>query len=119
MRDTNYMAPVSVPLNQRSTGTGGRLLGRIYEAIQNRLLEGEYPAGTKLSVEAIRAEFGVSKQPVMEALRLLSADGLVEIFPANRLRRHHLLPGRGGGLLPDVRRIRIGNRRRGRPTAHR
>jgi hypothetical protein len=42
MRDTNYMAPVSVPLNQRSTGTGGRLLGRIYEAIQNRLLEGEY-----------------------------------------------------------------------------
>lgn len=75
------MAPESSALNQRPIGTGGRLLGRIYEAIQNRLLEGEYPAGSKLSVEAIRAEFGVSKQPVMEALRLLSADGLVEIFP--------------------------------------
>lgn len=81
MRDTGRMAPESSALNHRSTGTGGRLLGRIYEAIQNRLLEGEYPAGSKLSVEAIRAEFGVSKQPVMEALRLLSADGLVEIFP--------------------------------------
>jgi DNA-binding GntR family transcriptional regulator len=44
------------------------------------LLEGEYPAGTTLSVEAIRTEFDVSKQPVMEALRLLSADGLVEIL---------------------------------------
>lgn len=81
MRDTGYMAPEQSSLNQRSTGTGGRLLGRIYDAIQNRLLEGDYPAGTKLSVESIRAEFGVSKQPVMEALRLLSADGLVEIFP--------------------------------------
>jgi DNA-binding GntR family transcriptional regulator len=75
------MASEQSPLNQRSTGTGGRLLGRIYDAIQNRLLEGDYPAGSKLSVESIRAEFGVSKQPVMEALRLLSADGLVEIYP--------------------------------------
>ncbi|HEY3573421.1 MAG TPA: GntR family transcriptional regulator [Arthrobacter sp.] len=75
------MAPEQSPMNQRSSGTGGRLLGRIYEAIQLRLLEGEYPAGSKLSVETIRTEFGVSKQPVMEALRLLSADGLVEIFP--------------------------------------
>lgn len=80
MRNTSSTAPLSAPLKQSST-SGGRLLGRIYEAVQNRLLEGEYPAGTKLSVEAIRAEFGVSKQPVMEALRLLSADGLVEILP--------------------------------------
>ncbi|MET4538430.1 DNA-binding GntR family transcriptional regulator [Arthrobacter bambusae] len=71
----------SPPIQRTTTGAGGRLHGRIYEAIQNRLLEGEYPAGTKLSVEAIRTEFGVSKQPVMEALRLLSADGLVEILP--------------------------------------
>lgn len=81
MRDNAYMAPEQSPLNQRSTGAGGRLLGRIYEAIQSRLLDGEYAAGRKLSVESIRAEFGVSKQPVMEALRLLSADGLVEIYP--------------------------------------
>jgi DNA-binding GntR family transcriptional regulator len=81
MRNSDYLAPLTAPLKQRSTGAGGRLLGRIYEAVQHRLLEGEYPAGTKLSVEAIRAEFGVSKQPVMEALRLLSADGLVEILP--------------------------------------
>jgi DNA-binding GntR family transcriptional regulator len=81
MHHTGPMAPELSPPNQRITGTGGRLLGRIYEAIQNRLLEGHYPAGSMLAVEALRAEFGGSKQPVMEALRLLSADGLVEIFP--------------------------------------
>lgn len=62
-------------------GAGGRLSAHVYETIKTRLLEGEYPAGSKLSVEYIRTEFGVSKQPVMEALRLLSSDGLVEIFP--------------------------------------
>jgi DNA-binding GntR family transcriptional regulator len=59
----------------------GRLSGQVYEAVKTRLLDGEYAAGAKLSVEAIRTEFGVSKQPVMEALRLLAADGLVEILP--------------------------------------
>jgi len=59
----------------------GRLSGQVYETVKTRLLDGDYPAGAKLSVEAIRTEFGVSKQPVMEALRLLAADGLVEILP--------------------------------------
>jgi DNA-binding GntR family transcriptional regulator len=59
----------------------GRLSGQVYETVKLRLLDGDYPAGAKLSVNEIRAEFGVSKQPVMEALRLLAAEGLVEILP--------------------------------------
>ncbi len=59
----------------------GRLSGQVYEAVKTRLLDGEYPAGARISVETIRNEFGVSKQPVMEALRLLAAEGLVEILP--------------------------------------
>lgn len=62
-------------------GTGGRLSGHIYKSIKARLLQGEIPPNDRLSVEALRVEFGVSKQPVMEALRLLTADGLVEIVP--------------------------------------
>jgi DNA-binding GntR family transcriptional regulator len=46
-----------------------------------RLLDGRYVAGERLSPEALRTEFGVSKQPVMEALRRLSGDGLIEIVP--------------------------------------
>lgn len=69
---------VAVELDSRS---GGRLSGRLYEIIKARLLEGKHAPGTKLSVVSIRQEFGVSKQPVMEALRLLAGDGLIEIRP--------------------------------------
>jgi DNA-binding GntR family transcriptional regulator len=54
---------------------------RTYELIKERLLDGRYVAGERLSVDALKTEFGVSKQPVMEALRRLSVDGLVEIIP--------------------------------------
>jgi DNA-binding GntR family transcriptional regulator len=54
---------------------------RTYELIKDRLLDGRYAGGERLPVDALRGEFGVSKQPVMDALRRLSADGLVEIIP--------------------------------------
>lgn len=37
--------------------------------------------GERISTEALRTEFGVSKQPVMEALRRLPAGSLIEILP--------------------------------------
>jgi DNA-binding GntR family transcriptional regulator len=58
-----------------------RLRHRTYELIKERLLDGRYAGGERLSVDALKTEFGVSKQPVMDALRRLSADGLVEIIP--------------------------------------
>lgn len=58
-----------------------RLGSVVYDQIKERLLEGRYAANERLSVEALRSEWGVSKQPVMEALRRLSGDGLVEIIP--------------------------------------
>jgi DNA-binding GntR family transcriptional regulator len=61
--------------------TGSRLNHAVYDQLKERLLEGRYAAGERLSPEGLRTEFGVSKQPVMEALRRLSADGLVEILP--------------------------------------
>jgi DNA-binding GntR family transcriptional regulator len=59
----------------------GRMANSIYETLRERLVSGEYPQGSRISVEALRAELAVSKQPVMEALRLLSADGIVDIIP--------------------------------------
>ncbi|GCB44624.1 gntR family transcriptional regulator [Streptomyces sp. NL15-2K] len=58
-----------------------RLGSLAYEQIKERLLEGGYGPGQRLSAVELGAELGVSKQPVMEALRLLSADGLVTIIP--------------------------------------
>ena len=58
-----------------------RLGALAQQEIKGRLLEGVYTPGQKLSVEDLSAEFDVSKQPIMEALRVLSADGLVTIIP--------------------------------------
>ncbi|MDQ1577030.1 MAG: hypothetical protein QOH55_2180 [Microbacteriaceae bacterium] len=64
-----------------TTRSTGRLAGSLHEVVKERLISGEFPAGSRLSIDAFKSEFGVSKQPIMEALRLLSADGLVEIVP--------------------------------------
>ncbi|NMH99543.1 GntR family transcriptional regulator [Pseudonocardia acidicola] len=58
-----------------------RLGSLVYEQLKERLLEGVYAAGERLQVEALKTQFQVSKQPVMEALRRLSGEGLVEIIP--------------------------------------
>ena len=60
---------------------GSRLNHAVYDQLKERLLEGRYTAGERLSTEALRTEFGVSKQPVMEALRRLAGDGLIEVVP--------------------------------------
>lgn len=65
------------PLNR---GTS-RLNHAVYDQLKERLLEGRYAAGQRLSTEELRIEFEVSKQPVMEALRRLAGDGLIEILP--------------------------------------
>lgn len=59
----------------------GRLSGRVYGLLKTRLVEGEFPAGKRISIESLRQDYGVSKQPLMEAFRLLASDGIVEIVP--------------------------------------
>jgi DNA-binding GntR family transcriptional regulator len=61
--------------------SGSRLAAVVYDGIKERLLEGDHQAGERLSVDQIAQTHGVSKQPVMDALRRLSIDGLVEIIP--------------------------------------
>jgi DNA-binding GntR family transcriptional regulator len=68
-------------LRPLAASSGKRLAPLFYDALKERLLEGGFPAGSRLPVEALKAEYGVSKQPVMDALRRLAADGLVEIIP--------------------------------------
>jgi DNA-binding GntR family transcriptional regulator len=65
---------------------------RLYALVKERLLEGGYRGGERLVVAALAVECGVSRQPVYEALRRLSAEGFVEIIPrvGCRVRRHDL-----------------------------
>jgi DNA-binding GntR family transcriptional regulator len=73
--------PSSSGVRPAAVSSGRRLAPVIYELLKQRLLDGAYRAGERLPVEALKAEFDVSKQPVMDALRRLSSDGLVEIIP--------------------------------------
>ena len=93
VRLASYPLGVTTPARRPSSGrtragarplaaaSGKRLAPVVYEMLKERLLEGTYQAGERLSVETLKTEFEVSKQPVMEALHRLSSDGLVEIVP--------------------------------------
>ncbi len=57
-----------------------------YRLLTERILRGIYPAGTRLTEEALAEEFGVSRTPLREALRRLTAEGLIEPQPKRGLR---------------------------------
>lgn len=61
---------------------------RIRDVLVARILDGTYPAGTRLKELALAAEFRVSQAPVREALRELEALGLVtsERYRGTRVR---------------------------------
>lgn len=54
---------------------------KVVETIKQRIYNWEYPPGHRLLEERLCEEFGVSRSPVREALRLLAAQGLVQLVP--------------------------------------
>jgi DNA-binding GntR family transcriptional regulator len=73
--------PRDVAMAPPAHRTGMRMASVAYQQIKEQLLEGHWKAGERLSLEIFKTALGVSKQPIMEALRRLDADGLVEIIP--------------------------------------
>ena len=57
------------------------LRGRVYNAIRDKILSGDYHETEELKENAIATELGVSRTPVREALRQLELEGLVSIIP--------------------------------------
>jgi DNA-binding GntR family transcriptional regulator len=58
-----------------------RLSDRLLESIEERIVTGEYPAGTSLDEVELAADFGVSRTPVREALIQLSVMNMIEKRP--------------------------------------
>ncbi len=54
---------------------------QIAERLAERIVAGNYPPAQRILEQAVSSEFGVSRGPVREALRLLERDGLVTILP--------------------------------------
>ena len=57
------------------------LVDRVYRALLDAISDGSMSPGTRLTQEDIAARLAVSRQPVLQALRLLKKDGLVVDAP--------------------------------------
>jgi len=55
---------------------------RLYAVVKERIINGTYGPGMRLTEQQMAAEFNTSRTPVREAMRLLTADGFV-IFKPN------------------------------------
>lgn len=83
-------------------GGDGALGDRLIDHLQRRILDGEIQVGSWLRHASLAEEFGISRTPVREALRVLHARGVVTIVP-NRGARVNGLSGRDIRELGEVR----------------
>jgi DNA-binding GntR family transcriptional regulator len=63
------------------SGDRATLPASVADRLREMIIEGEFPAGTRLNERALGERLGVSRTPLREAFRLLSAEGLVQIQP--------------------------------------
>ncbi|MDF9714782.1 MULTISPECIES: GntR family transcriptional regulator [unclassified Nocardioides] len=66
---------------QNGRETDGALGEWLADELLRRILSGEVPVGSWIRHAAVAEEFGVSRTPVREALRVLHAQGVVTITP--------------------------------------
>ena len=59
----------------------GTVRERAARELRDRILTGALPAGSRVDLDAITAEFATSRTPVREALLELSFEGLVQVAP--------------------------------------
>ena len=57
------------------------LRNRVFQSLEQDILNGKYPSGTNLTEKDLCEEFGVSRTPLREALCQLELEGLVECIP--------------------------------------
>jgi DNA-binding GntR family transcriptional regulator len=65
----------------REVNISGTVRERAVRELRDRILTGALPAGTRVDLDAITAEFATSRTPVREALLELSFEGLVHVAP--------------------------------------
>jgi DNA-binding GntR family transcriptional regulator len=53
----------------------------VADELKEKILSGDYKPGTRLVQDDLASKFKASRSPIREALRMLEADGLVEIKP--------------------------------------
>jgi DNA-binding GntR family transcriptional regulator len=78
------MTTEGVPFHPKDASRQGeptRLAGKLVGQLRERIIRWEYPPGHRFTEEDLCREFGVSRSPVREALKVLVANGFVEQLP--------------------------------------
>lgn len=78
--------PPSPGLGSAARAASGRLVRKtavelVVDELRSRILSGQLAPGSALRQEALADELGVSRIPLREAMRLLSSEGLVDVYP--------------------------------------
>jgi DNA-binding GntR family transcriptional regulator len=91
-----------VPLT-RSAGNGGEisLHGEILSRLRDYVVEGNIAEGARVPERQLCELFGISRTPLREALKVLAAEGLIDLLP-NRGARVRQLSRRDLGELFEV-----------------
>lgn len=61
--------------------TTATIADRIFDQLRKAIVEGEIPAGSKISEPVLAARYGISRGPLREAMRRLESSSLVERKP--------------------------------------
>src|ERR1700682_6084269 len=69
----------------RQPPASGTTADALYEALRQRIVEGEFAPGQRLRSDALATMLKVSRTPVREALRKLEAEGLIGHSPRGAL----------------------------------
>jgi DNA-binding GntR family transcriptional regulator len=71
------------PPSQPRVAAGGKsgLAARLVAELRERIIRWRYPPGYRLTEEDLCREFGVSRSPVREALKVLTVNGFVQQLP--------------------------------------
>ena len=83
--------------------TAKSLEEKVYIALEDAILAGEYKRGDSLTEMSICKKLGVSRTPVRSALHRLCEEGLIEIMP----NRGAVVVGMSDDDLADIYKIRI------------
>jgi DNA-binding GntR family transcriptional regulator len=88
-----------------STTTGGGYQGlrdRVLTQLRRRIADGEYAQGERLTEDRLADQFGVSRNPVREALQVVESEGFVVVEP----RRGAVVAGLDDKVVRDVFAVR-------------
>jgi len=78
------------------------LRDQVLGALRNAIINGEYTPGERLTEDRLAEDFGVSRNPVREALRVAEAEGFVVILP----RRGAVVASPSSTAIEDIFAVR-------------